>query len=398
MDNLNRLMGNHSLVFRLSVTIIMMYSCFTIYFRESFFIWSIYTVTMLIFVILTWAPLKLHPLFIITFSLFLYVMMFVNERMANTPANFLALLWVWFAILCTISVREKSIASFFALLTGVLMLIADYDRGFPYSMLISLVSIYFGVHSIYRYISVLRINSEQLQELETVHNELKHAHNELQENALQSIRYAALAERTRIAGEIHDGLGHHFTSLIVQLQALKWMIRPNPEQAEHTVNQLLDVSRQGLAEVRSVVRDWSVSERGVSELHTLASQVAERSGFTLNFQADAADSQWGEAVDGILYRILQESLTNIVRHAEASVVDVTINQLGDQVIMHIADNGVYREDTPLIHGFGLQNMIRRCEQLQGKCTFRAREGSGLIVEARLPLSFAIHHEQQRSMP
>lgn len=69
--------------------------------------------------------------------------------------------------------------------------------------------------------------------------------------------YATLTERTRLAREIHDGLGHQMTSLIVQLQALKMMMPKDPNAAANIVDDLLTIARKGMEEIRLAVKKWS---------------------------------------------------------------------------------------------------------------------------------------------
>ncbi len=385
MTFLQTLRSNKTL-FRLAITGILLYSFWSIYQEQPMWSSISYGIPMLFFGFLLWRRVHMSNVIVVIATLYLFSITFINESSDPDSSRYtIPFLWIWFSIMAVRSARNDRLAVVLNLLTGALMLAISYDGNFPFSLLISLLSTYFGIHSLSRYISVNRINSDQLKELEKVHSELQSAHDELQENALQSVRYAALAERTRIAGEIHDGLGHHFTSIIVQLQALKWMVRQNPDQAEHTVDQLLDVSRQGLAEVRSVVKDWSTSEHTSDELRLLASQVAERSGLQLTFHTEGDYGNWGEAVESILYRILQESLTNIVRHSEATEVTVDIGESAGCALLTITDNGNYRENMPIKQGFGVKNMIRRCTELQGDCQFLPTAGGGLTVKASLPL-------------
>ncbi len=385
MTLLQKMRSNKSL-FRLAITGILLYSYWSLYNEQPGWSSLSYAIPMVFFGFLLWRMIHLNHYIIVLVTIYLFALAFVNEYYIPSSTKFtIPFLWIWFSIMAVWAARNNRLAVALNVLTGALMLALSYNGSFPVSLFISLVSTYFGIHSLFRYISVNRINREQLEELEKVHSELKSAHDELQENALQSVRYAALAERTRIAGEIHDGLGHHFTSIIVQLQALKWMVRQNPAQAEQTVDQLLDVSRQGLAEVRSVVKDWSTSERTSDELRMLASQVAERSGLQLTFHTEGDYGNWGEAVESILYRILQESLTNIVRHSQATEVSVDIRESDDCACLTIVDNGKYDGLYPLKKGFGVQNMIRRCTELQGDCQFVPTPGGGLTVKASLPL-------------
>ncbi|MFD1888001.1 sensor histidine kinase [Paenibacillus wenxiniae] len=385
MTFLQTLRSNKTL-FRLAITAVLLYSFWSIYLEQPAWSSISYAIPMLFFGFLLWRKVHLNNYAVIIATIYLFSMTLINEDFSSHATKYnIPFLWIWFSVMAVRSARNDRLAVALNLLTGALMLAISYDGNLPFSLLISLASTYFGIHSLSRYISVNRINRDQLKELEKVHSELQSAHDELQENALQSVRYAALAERTRIAGEIHDGLGHHFTSIIVQLQALKWMVRQNPEQAEHTVDQLLDVSRQGLAEVRSVVKDWSASEHTSDELRLLAAQVAERSGLQLTFHTEGDYGNWGEAVESILYRILQESLTNIVRHSGATEVNVDIREAADCALLTIADNGNYRDSQPIKQGFGVKNMMRRCKELQGDCQFLPTAGGGLTVKASLPL-------------
>ncbi|WP_411346445.1 sensor histidine kinase [Paenibacillus sp. WLX1005] len=384
-SRLERLQNNRPW-FRLGAILILIYFAVKSYIQHPDWITVVYMIMICFFASFLWWRFQMKNWMLIIISLFLFTMTCVSQYLNTAIDQYFALLWAWFSILSVRSAMRQHLATVLLILTGILMLIFSYDGSLPYSMGISLVSLYVGITSFSRYIRINRINREQLEELEKVHSQLQSAHDALQENALQSVRYAALTERTRIAGEIHDGLGHHFTSIIVQLQALKWMIRPNPQQAEQTVDQLLDVSRQGLAEVRSVVKDWSASERTDDELRMLATQVAERSGLELTFHSEGDHDSWGDIIERMLYRLLQESLTNIVRHANATQVDVNIQQSDTTVQLTVVDNGSYREEQTLTHGFGLNNMSRRCTELHGSCSFRQTPGGGMTVEVELPLT------------
>ncbi|MEW4369614.1 sensor histidine kinase [Paenibacillus kandeliae] len=378
-------LNNNRPWFRFGAILILIYFSIRSYIQEPSWITVVYLLAVVFFASLIWWRFRMSNMLLIVMSIFLFTMASISEYFHVAVDSYFALLWAWFSILSARSVKREPLTTILLILTGLVMLVFSYDGNLPYSMAISIFSLYVGISSFSRYIRINRVNREQLAELEKVHSQLQSAHDALQENALQSVRYAALTERTRIAGEIHDGLGHHFTSIIVQLQALKWMIRPNPQQAEQTVDQLLEVSRQGLAEVRSVVKDWSASEHTDDELRMLATQVAERSGLELTFHSEGDHASWGDTIERMLYRLLQESLTNIVRHAHATQVDVTILQSASTVRLTVVDNGSYREEQTLTHGFGLNNMSRRCAELNGSCTFRQTPGGGMTVEVELPL-------------
>ncbi|PNB64117.1 sensor histidine kinase, partial [Pseudomonas sp. GW456-E7] len=90
-------------------------------------------------------------------------------------------------------------------------------------------------------------------QLEQAHEELQNAHAELQEASVLSLRYAVLEERTRIARDIHDSIGHELTSVIVQLQSLPYILKSSKEDSDKVIQNVVAVARECLQEVRSVV-------------------------------------------------------------------------------------------------------------------------------------------------
>ncbi|WP_249856877.1 sensor histidine kinase [Bacillus safensis] len=233
-----------------------------------------------------------------------------------------------------------------------------------------------------------------LQEINKAHQELKEAHAELQEATMNSMKYAALEERIRLAREIHDGLGHQLTSLIIQLQALEIMLPDEPKKASEVTAQLLQIARQAMAEVRFSVKEWSSDEMGLGiiALKGLVSQIQGRSPIKFNFVQESKISEWPNETSIVLYRTLQESLTNILRHSNATSVTIHLQEVNDEIILKVSDNGDYVNDVPLKVGFGLNGMIERCQQQGGTCTFTSVKPHGLCIEITLPIEKRSHYD------
>lgn len=234
-----------------------------------------------------------------------------------------------------------------------------------------------------RHLSELRLAHA---ELEAAHAELKKTHAELQETTAQSVRYAALAERTRIAQDIHDGLGHHLTALIVQLQALELMLPGDPKRAAGQIREMVALARQSVSELRSSVRQWSEEgpRDGLHALRTLTAMTASRTGIrcTLVEPEDAGD--WSPETGVLLYRVLQESLTNAVRHAGASEIQIVLEKTDAAVVMTVSDDGRLNPGDVLTPGFGLKAMIERCESAGGTFRYSPKDPHGLMVRVTLP--------------
>jgi signal transduction histidine kinase len=138
------------------------------------------------------------------------------------------LLWPMVCILATVYGKYSRLSVILASFTILVILLMTSINPFPFANLLALVGVFVGLRSRKIRQDAYRMSHLHLQELNDAHKELQQAHAELQEASVHSMRYAALEERTRLAREIHDGLGHQLTSLIVQLQALEIMLPDVP--------------------------------------------------------------------------------------------------------------------------------------------------------------------------
>ncbi|MCY7979963.1 sensor histidine kinase [Bacillus inaquosorum] len=216
-------------------------------------------------------------------------------------------------------------------------------------------------------------------QLEQAHEELQKAHAELQEASVLSLRYAVLEERTRIARDIHDSIGHELTSVIVQLQSLPYILKSSKEDSEKVIQNVLSVARECLQEVRSVVH-----RVGLTALRGLIHQVEERSGLHVSLDtAGLSEESWPQNVSETIYRILQEALTNIIRHAHASYAAVVISNDETHLYVTITDDGQFTVN--LTYGFGLRGMKERAEKAGGSLSLSTVQPSGLQIELALPL-------------
>ncbi|NBD25112.1 sensor histidine kinase [Paenibacillus glycinis] len=274
--------------------------------------------------------------------------------------------------------------------SGVILIIAAIDYANPAFLstkLTGAAGLYMGVKAVNLFRELYYPNRDHLKELNEAHVQLQQAHAELQETSVHAMRYAALSERSRLAREIHDGIGHRLTSLIVQLQALEIMLPENPEAVRQSIPVMLDIARQGMAEVRMSVKDWSEDESGLGliALKGVVSQSEAHSRIQFTFAQDEALSDWTVGTSVVLYRVLQESITNVIRHSGASAVLVSVQERERQVILTVSDNGRHTEAAPLTPGFGIRGMQERCRAVGGTCAFSQNHPHGLVMEAVVPL-------------
>src|SRR5215472_384189 len=284
--------------------------------------------------------------------------------------------------------KYRNFAALLAAVTLVIMIVILPAYEYALSVVPVVIALYFSIRAINVYKESYRLSQKHVQQLAEAHQELQQMHATLQEASDHSMRYAALAERARLARDMHDGMGHQLTSLIVQLQALEIMLPGDPQQAARAVPVMLEVARKAMGEVRQVVRAWQEDESGLGlvALQGLVLQCAAHSRLALEFQQQGELSEWSVELSVALYRVLQEALTNIMRHAEATTVTIQVQERDQQVILTVSDDGCYMANTELSPGFGIKGIMERSQSLRGSCTLSQNQPHGLNLQVVLPVT------------
>ncbi|MFJ5672934.1 sensor histidine kinase [Bacillus safensis] len=202
------------------------------------------------------------------------------------------------------------------------------------------------------------------------------------------MQFAVLEERNRIARDLHDSIGHQLTSMIVQMQALPYRLKQEkPEQMAQTFQELIAISKNCLDEVRSVVHHMASDDAGLglAGLRSLVKQGETAGKLTLHFHTGQLTYQkWPLAVSELFYRVLQEAITNTIRHAQATMMSITLSNNDKELIMHIEDDG-YLSGGSISYGFGLSGMKARCEAAGGTLKTSIREPHGLCILVHIPI-------------
>ena len=205
-------------------------------------------------------------------------------------------------------------------------------------------------------------------------------------------RIAVAEERARIARELHDIVAHAVSVMVLQVGAVRHKL---PDELADDRDALRSVERAGrtaLAEMRRLLgamRDEQeevsfVPQPGLDGLDTLLAEVT-RAGLPVELHVDGEPFPLPRGVDLSAYRIVQEGLTNALKHAQATTANVTVRYALDELQIEVRDNGVGSSTTDGL-GHGLVGVRERVKIYGGEMSAGAANGGGFVLSTRLPLA------------
>ena len=204
-------------------------------------------------------------------------------------------------------------------------------------------------------------------------------------------RIAVAEERSRIARELHDIVAHAVSVMVLQVGAVRHHL---PAVLEDDKDALRDVERAGrraLTEMRSLLAAMRregeeaelVPQPGLDGLDLLVDEIS-RAGLPVEVHIDGEPVPLPRGIDLSAYRIVQEGLTNALKHARASDADVTVRYRPDELEIEVRDNGLGSSTTDGL-GHGLVGVRERVRIYGGEMTAGTVNGGGFVLSIRLPL-------------
>lgn len=285
-------------------------------------------------------------------------------------------------------------------------LIADYNLLSIYMPLYNL-SDYFGYYNIYTQqyllgafnilrslnvilfimycVYVINVQRGTIEEVNILYHELQAANEQLTEYADMSEKMAQTKERNRLAREIHDTLGHTLTGIATGLDACLALMDVSPEQTRKQLLLLSEVSREGIKDIRR-----SVNELRPDALERLSLSVAIRKMITdmsrasdvqIYFETEEKNMKFDEDEENAVYRVIQESITNAIRHGRAKHIWISFQKTEGEILLLIKDDGIGCKEVK--NGFGTRHIVERIEMLGGRVTFDGQHG--FTVTAYIPI-------------
>ncbi|MGL5793435.1 MAG: sensor histidine kinase [Waterburya sp.] len=238
---------------------------------------------------------------------------------------------------------------------------------------------------------VLQLTNKVLNE-RMMRQQLANAHEQLQQYAQQIEELATVQERNRIARDIHDSLGHALTSLNIQMQTAVKLWEKEPTQARSFLSQAQELGKKAMKEVRqsiSALREDKESEQPLKvRIETLVDEYCRGTGLSVSTEISPNISRYGsisQPVATTIYRIVQESLTNIFKYAQATQVQIKLSRSHEQIYLTVTDDGKGFDPNQNQAGFGLRGMKERIAAVKGQLQLKTSPGQGCQIKVEIPL-------------
>ncbi|MET7751597.1 histidine kinase [Micromonospora sp. NPDC005367] len=214
------------------------------------------------------------------------------------------------------------------------------------------------------------------------------------ERRLRVAEETRTAERTRIARELHDVVTHHVTAMVVQTEAARYLTGA-PDRLDDTLNAVTDTGRRAIGDLRHLLdlldpgHDTAARTPSLRELCTLVEQT-RRAGQPVELTEEGTPSESAGSAELVAHRVVQEALTNALKHAHGSPTAVSVRYDDREITVEVSTAGVNPESAGARQrpaggsGRGLVGLRERVDALGGEFSADRRADGGFVVRARIP--------------
>ncbi|WP_234121903.1 sensor histidine kinase [Clostridium hydrogenum] len=214
---------------------------------------------------------------------------------------------------------------------------------------------------------------------------LKIANKELEMYVSSIEEVTLLRERNRISREIHDSVGHALSTMVIQLGAVEKMIKKDPATAEQLTKNLRKFTQTSLDEVRMAVREIKPKEfeeyEGILNIEELIKNFKKMTGVEVRLSFTKEKWPLNSDQSLVIYRIVQEFLSNSVRHGKATIVHIIMAFTGENLVITLKDNG--QGCDKLVEGVGIKSIRERAKELGGYFEYNSKRNEGFLVKIQI---------------
>lgn len=273
---------------------------------------------------------------------------------------------------------------------------ASYYNADTKAVILALRNTFYSINIVFFvfYIVLLLKNKhEEKERIRLLNEKLEEANQRLRAYAIEVEQMAETRERNRLAREIHDTLGHALTGIVAGLDACIMTLEIAPEVTKRQLDKIRDAAKKGITDVRRSMKKLRPDDLEKlpfqKALMEMTKNYSESSGMEITFDIFSWSDNLRQDQEDVIYRVLQECITNSKRHGQATKVKITIGGDEKYLLIVIADNGIGCDEVK--QGFGLKHMRERLELLHGTIHYWSDEG--FIVEAMIPLNRGISDDK-----
>lgn len=229
---------------------------------------------------------------------------------------------------------------------------------------------------------------KQIQENEYISKKLSMVamiNKKMQKYVIVTEKFGEKNERKRLARELHDTIGHALAGMAVGVDACITMIDKNPQLAKAQLKVISKAIRKGMKDVRNSLNkmrpDLLQQYRLKEAIEKMKEEISNVTDLKINLNYQIDETGFDTKIEDILFRVIQESITNSIRHGLATVVDINIYKENNLLCLKIKDNG--KGCKAINYGFGLKQMVERVSQIRGDINFYSE--NGFTTEIKIPL-------------
>lgn len=227
---------------------------------------------------------------------------------------------------------------------------------------------------------------ELYDKLRISEEKLKEAYEKLERYSETVEELSILRERNRISREIHDSVGHTLSAVLIQLQALNYVVDKSNEQGMNMISEMTSFVKNGIENVRRTVRQLKPTDfdryEGIFAIEEMITKYKKLTGAGIRLILSKEKRPLSSDESFISYRIVQEALNNAIRHGHASLIEVSIQFFKDKLYIRIKDNGVGTDK--INKSFGITGMEERVKKLGGSLGVQSEKNKGFEVTVNIP--------------
>jgi len=296
----------------------------------------------------------------------------------------------------TIYINNKYITgASVSLIIAILVFTGQTDFKLTVSGILSAATI--GALGIY-----IKEERERKHEAQKLYDKLRISEEELKKAKENLERYAStieeltlLRERNRISREIHDSVGHSLSTMIIQLSAIEKIADKDGKSASEMAKNLSTFAKDALKSVRAAVRALVPTEfekyQGILAIEEMIKNFKKLTEVEVIFALSKERWELNSDQSFVLYRIVQEFLTNSVRHGKADKININLNFYKESLYMRLKDNGEGCDD--IVEGVGLKSIKERAESIGGAVKYLSSKEKGFELNLNLPKVEALISER-----